>query len=247
VVSNLPLAQLQPELEKRFGNWAAPAAATGTKQFTSLPPRPTKPKILLVDRPGAPQSTIAGGQLIPLNPRGDTTAFFIGNQVLGGDFLSRLNMDLREAKGWSYGVRGNPSLLRNSAAYSISAPVQADRTADAIVALDKNVREFLTTRGTTQEELGDFVASAVNELPGQFETSSSLLGGMMRNDLLDRPDDYYVRLPTRYRSLTTDTTNAALRSTIDPNGFVWVVVGDAAKLRPQLAKLGMPIETVEAP
>ena len=247
VVSNLPLAAIQPELEKRFGSWAAPTVAKGVKSFAAPPPRPTTPKILLVDRPGAPQSTILAGQLLPVDPRSNISPLFIANQILGGNFLSRLNMDLREKKGWSYGVSGNPSIQREGVAYSVSAPVQADKTADALAALNSNMVEYLSTKGATPEEIERNIASAVNELPGQFETSGALLSGLMRNDLLGRPDDYYVQLAPRYRALTAATTDAAIRAAIDPKGFVWVVVGDAAKLRPQLEKLGMPIEVVEAP
>ena len=70
---------------------------------------------------------------------------------------------------------------------------------------------------------------------------------MMRMDLLGRPDNYYETLPARYRSLTTTSADAAIRSAVDPRGFTWIVVGDAAKVRPQLDKLGIPVEVVEAP
>ena len=245
IVSNLPLAAIQPQLERKFGTWAAPAVAKGVKTFPAPPARPASPRILLVDRPGAPQSTIVGAQILPVDPRSDTTPLYIANQALGGNFLSRLNMDLRESKGWSYGVGGNQSILPNGVVYGISAPVQADRTADALAALSGDVTDYLTTKGATQEEIERNVASAINELPGQFETSGALLSGMMRNDLLGRPDDYYVQLAPRYRALTTASTDAAIRAAIDPKGFVWVVVGDATKLRPQLEKLGMPIEMAQ--
>ncbi|MEO6199347.1 MAG: insulinase family protein, partial [Sphingomicrobium sp.] len=247
IVSNLPLAEIQPQLEKRFGNWAAPAAAKGSKDYATPPARPASPRILLVDRPGAPQSTILGGQLMPIDPKSDTAPFYIANQALGGDFLARLNMDLRESKGWSYGVTGAQSILPHGVSYGISAPVQADRTAEAIAALTGDVKDYLTTKGMTAAELKGNVTAAVNELPGQFETSSALLTGMLRNDLMGRPDDYYVQLAPRYRALTVEKTDAAIRAAIDPNGFIWVVVGDATKLRPQLEKLGMPITVVEAP
>ncbi|MEO7564246.1 MAG: pitrilysin family protein [Sphingomicrobium sp.] len=247
IVSNLPLAEIQPQLEQRFGGWAAPAAARGAKQYATPPARPTSPRILLVDRPGSPQSTILAGQVMPINPKSDTAPFYIANQALGGDFLARLNMDLREAKGWSYGVSGAQSILPHGASYGISAPVQADRTADAIAALTVDLTDYLTTKGMTAAELQGNVTTAINELPGQFETSGALLTGMLRNDLMGRPDDYYVQLAPRYRALTPAKTDAAIRAAIDPKGFVWVVVGDATKLRPQLEKLGMPIEVVEAP
>jgi hypothetical protein len=74
-----------------------------------------------------------------------------------------------------------------------------------------------------------------------------VISAMMSMDLLGRPDNYYETLPAKYRSLTTASADAAIRSTIDPRGFTWIVVGDAAKVQPQLEKLGLPIETVEAP
>jgi predicted Zn-dependent peptidase len=247
VVSSLPLSDIMPLLDARFGNWAPPAAAKGVKAFAATPPRPTAPKILLVNRPGAPQSSIVGAQLLPFNPRGDIVPLDAANDALGGDFLSRLNMDLREDKGWSYGVSGNPRLLANSASYVITAPVQADRTGDALAELNHQVGEFMTSKGITQEELARTVAKSINELPGQFETAGAVISAMMSMDLLGRPDNYYETLPAKYRSLTTASADAAIRSTIDPRGFTWIVVGDAAKVQPQLEKLGLPIETVEAP
>jgi hypothetical protein len=70
---------------------------------------------------------------------------------------------------------------------------------------------------------------------------------MMNIDMLQRPDNYYATLPAQYRAQTTACLDRAARAALDPKGFTWVVVGDAAKIRPQLEKLGMPIEVVEAP
>ena len=247
VVSDRPLAEIQPLLEARLGNWAAPAVAKGVKAFTAPPPRPNAPKILLIDRPGAPQSTIVGGQLLPVDPKGDIVALDTANDVLGGTFLSRLNMDLRETKGWSYGVRGDFSVAEHAVPYMISAPVQADRTADALATLDGLISGFLGPDGVTSEELARTVANNVNGLPGRFETASSVLNAMMMIDTLGRSDDYYETLAPKYRAQTQATLNEAVRAALDPKGFSWIVVGDAAKLRPQLEKLGMPVELAEAP
>jgi len=245
IVSDRPLAEVKAALESRFGTWTPPTVAKGVKAFPPPPPRPAAAKILLINRPGAPQSTITGGQILPVDPRGDLVPLFTANQVLGSDFLSRLNMDLRETKGWSYGVSGNANVLANAAAYTVSAPVQADRTGDSLAAVNADISEFLSTKGVTQDELEGNVNNLVNALPGEFETSGALLQAMMRNDLLGRPDNYYEGLPARYRAQTTASLDAAARQAIDPRGFVWVVVGDAAKIRPQLDKLGLPIEVVE--
>src|SRR6185295_17049284 len=99
-----------------------------------------------------PQSTIYGGQLLPVDPKGDTAPLSLANDALGGDFLARLNMDLREAKGWSYGVSGRPQYLAHGTAYTVSAPVQADRTGDSLAALTGGIGDFLSTKGITPEE-----------------------------------------------------------------------------------------------
>jgi predicted Zn-dependent peptidase len=247
IVSNLPLSEVQPLLEARFGAWTAPAVPKGVKAFIAPPPRPTAQKILLVNRPGAPQSSIIGAQLLPIDPHGDVVPLHAANDTLGGDFLSRLNMDLREDKGWSYGVDGTERLLQHGASYVIAAPVQADKTGEALAEMNGQVQAFLTTKGVTPDELSRTVTKSIDELPGEFETAGAVISAMMSMNLLGRPDDYYETLPAKYRSLTPAITDQAIRSAIDPNGFTWIVVGDAAKVRPQLDKLGIPVEEVEAP
>jgi predicted Zn-dependent peptidase len=247
VVSDRPLAEVRPLLEARFGKWAPPAVAKGAKAFSAPPPRPASPRILLINRPGAPQSSIVGGQLLPLDPRGDIIPFDAANDALGGDFLSRLNMDLREDKGWSYGVNGAEQLMLHAVPYIVSAPVQADRTGDSLVELNRQIGEFLTTKGITQDELARVVTKNINQLPGEFETSGAVLGAMMNIDMLGHPDNYYETLAPEYRAQTTASLDQAARAALDPKGFTWIVVGDAAKVRPQLEKLGIPIEVVQAP
>ena len=131
--------------------------------------------------------------------------------------------------------------------YVVSAPVQADRTGDSLVELNRQISEFLTAKGVTPEERERVVTKSINQLPGQFETSGAVLGAMMELDMLQKPDNYYETLAPEYRSLTAAKLDQAARSALDPKGFTWIVVGDAAKVRPQLEKLGMPIEVVEAP
>jgi zinc protease len=245
VVSDRPLSEIQAELDRHFGQWQAPASPKGVKQFTAPPARPTSPRIVLIDRPQSPQSVIVGGQITPVDPRSDVTALQSANDVVGGNFLSRINMDLRETKGWSYGVRGSATVNEKVVPYIVSAPVQADRTGDSIAALATNYRDFSTVKGTTDEELARTIANNIQQLPGRFETSSAVLQGMITNDLLGRPDNYYETLAPLYRALTPATLDQAFRGAVAPEGFVWVVVGDAAKIRPQLEKLKMPIEVIQ--
>jgi len=247
IVSDRPLSEVQPLLEGRFGTWAPASVAKGAKTFSAPPARPAAPKILLINRPGAPQSSILGGQLLPIDPKSDIVPFDAANDALGGDFLARFNMDLREDKGWSYGVGGGEQINLHAVPYLVSAPVQADRTGEAIAELNRLANEFVTTKGVTQEERDRVVTKNINQLPGRFETAGAVLGAMMDIDMLGKPDNYYETLAPKYRSLTTATLDQAARAALDPKGFTWIVVGDAAKLRPQLEKLGMPIQVVEAP
>ncbi|HEX8402137.1 MAG TPA: pitrilysin family protein [Allosphingosinicella sp.] len=241
VVSDRPLAELTPLLNDRFGTWRAPAVAKGAKTF-SRPPRASAERIVLIDRPGSPQSIISAGFVTDVDPRSDVTALTSANDVLGGNFLSRINMDLRETKGWSYGVNGRVSLSEQAVPYLVNAPVQADRTGDSIAALRENFAGFLKDKGVTDEELQRTIANSVNGLPGRFETSGAVLQAMQTLALYGRPDDYYERLAGVYRGQTRASLDQAARAVINPNQFVWVVVGDASKVRPQLTKLGLPVE-----
>jgi predicted Zn-dependent peptidase len=113
--------------------------------------------------------------------------------------------------------------------------------------MNSDIGDFLSTKGVTDEELKRTVARSINELPGRFETSDAVLNALMAMDLFDRADNYYETLAPEYNSLTAAKLDQAARTTIDPKGFTWIVVGDAAKVKPQLDKLGIPIEVVEAP
>ncbi|GAA3999604.1 pitrilysin family protein [Sphingomonas humi] len=245
VVSNLPLADITRQLEARFGNWTAPAGvAKGTKAFTAAPPSVSGPRIYLIDRPNSPQSVIVGAQVTPLQSNADILAADAGADVLGGNFLSRLNSDLRETRGWSYGVGGGFSLNEKLVPYTIQAPVQADRTGESIAAINSQISDLFGSKPVTGEELERLVSNNVKSLPGQYETSAAVMSALIQNDLLGRPDDYQEKLAARYQALTTGQLVPALRAAVDPQKMTWLVVGDAAKVRPQLEKLGMPIEVI---
>ncbi len=245
VISDKPLAEVVKSLNAAFGDWKAPKTAKGTKQFAAAPAAKGN-RIILVNRPNSPQSVISGAQITPLSA-GDPAfiAFNSANNSLGGNFLARLNMNLRETKGWSYGVRGATQAREKAVIYAISAPVQADRTGDSLAEMIRETREFLADKGVTTAELERNVASEVGALPGRFETSPAVLGAMQSNALFGRPDNYQETLAGIYRAQTTESLDAAARAAIDTDKFVWVVVGDASKVRAQLEPLGLPIEQRE--
>ncbi|MEJ6787922.1 pitrilysin family protein [Brevundimonas sp. BR2-1] len=241
IVSDLPLAQVTPQLEAAFGDWRAPSAAKGTKDFAAAVPATTS-RIVLIDRPQSPQSLIYGGAVLPVSGTDDLLALNAANATLGSDFLSRINSDLRETKGWSYGVRGNANMLEHRVPYIVNAPVQANRTGESIAALIAQYDRFLQTDGVTPQELERTINGNTRSLAGGFETSGQILGALRSNALYGRPDDYQTTLASRTRALTAAQLDAAAREVIHPEGFVWVVVGDASVVKPQLETLGLPIE-----
>lgn len=243
-VSDRPLAEVKQVLETTLGAWQATGAA-GVKSF---PPAgtATAPKIVLVDRPDSPQSLISAGVPTPLKGTDDVLPAEIGNDALGGSFLGRINMDLRETRHWSYGASGFYSQYQMAAPYIVRAPVQADQTGPSIAALRQDIAEYLGAKPMTQAEFDRAINGAVRSLSGDFETSSDVLQAMQANDLFRRPDDYYATITQKYRALTLAQANAATRAAIDPAKLVWVVVGDASKVRGQLDSIGLPVEVMPA-
>ncbi|WP_346775563.1 pitrilysin family protein [Sphingomonas sp. G-3-2-10] len=245
VVSDRPLAEVQTALEARFGKWQGTGTA-GVKAL-DVAPAQSSPKIILIDRPQSPTSLIIGAQLTPLVSTADLLDVMTANEVLGSGFLSRINMNLREDKHWSYGVRGGFTRMEGTVPYVISAPVQADKTGASITELRTDVRNFLTTKGITPAEFERTINGETRELPGTFETSGAVLNAMQSNDMFKRPDNYYDTIAARYRAMKSPDLDAAARAAIDPDKFVWIVVGDASVVRPQLDGLGLPVEVVAAP
>jgi predicted Zn-dependent peptidase len=244
VVSDLPLDRITAALEMALGDWQPPETAKGTKQFTVDPP-PTTPRIVLVNRPQSPQSYILAGQVLNAKGTDDLLNLTAANEVLGGSFLARINMELRERRGWSYGASGAVQLMEHRTPYIIAAGVQADRTGDSIAAIKEQISGFLTNDGVRPAELNRNIEGNTRQLSGQFETSPSVLGALRSNALYDRPDNYWETIADRYRGMTVQVLDQTARQYINPDNYVWVVVGDAAVVRPQLERLGMPIEVVE--
>lgn len=244
VVGDTTLPEIMPILERNFGDWRDPGPAPEKNFNVPIPAEPTH--VVLIDRPNSPQSLILAGEVLDRTGREDLVPLIEANEVLGGSFLSRLNSDLRETKHWAYGVGSVVQRVIGRVPFLVFAPVQSDQTGPAVAALIGDTHDFLTDKGVTSDELQRTINGSIRELPGSFETSGEVLSGMEQNDEYGRPDNYYETLASRYRSLTAAELDAVARRNIDPGKLVWVVVGDASKVKPQLDKLGIPVESVAA-
>ena len=242
VVGDVDMAQLKPLLEQAFGSWAAPADPVPPKVLNTPVPTP-RPRIVLIDRPNSPQSMIVAGRVLPLTGRDqDKEALDLANEVLGNGFLSRLNMDLREDKGWSYGVRSSVSSPVGPRTLSLAAPVQADRTGASIQLIMADMAAFPGKKPVDPVELARVTDGKVRGLPNRFQTNMQMLGAVVSGDRLGRPDDYLATLASRYRRIDARAIDAMAREYLQPQGLTFVVVGDRKLVEPQLKGIGLPLE-----
>ncbi len=241
VVGDSSLKEVVGILNASLGKWKAPSTPRPMKDFGAAIPAP-KQRIILIDRPKSPQSVIAAGKVLPLKGSDSLETLRAGNEVLGGSFLSRINTNLRETKGWSYGVRSQVSNARENVSFLMFAPVQADKTGESVTELLNDTKTFLSNKGITPEERERTVNGNVRELPGSFETANDVLGGIQNIVNYNRPDDYYEKLAGVYQGMTAEQIDAASRKVLSTDDLLFVVVGDAASVKPQLEKLGLPIE-----
>jgi zinc protease len=199
----------------------------------------TEPTVYIVDKPGAGQSLIITGHVsVPANTPQEI-AIQAMNDDLGGSFSSRLNMNLREDKHWSYGAGSFFWGARAQRPMIIYAPVQTDKTKESLVEMNKEINGLLRDHPVTADELARIQANETLSLPGSRETIGSV--GFSILDILQYgwPDNYYDTIAGKFRALKASDLDAAAKQTIHPEGMVWVVVGDRAKIEQGIKELGI--------
>ena len=243
VVGDTSLKQIKPMLEQRFGKWKPAAVPAPAKNFAAALLAPQS-RILLIDRPNSPQSLVLAGLVLDARGSDDLLTLRAANEIFGGDFLSRINMDLRETKGWSYGVGSQISGAEDRVPFYMFAPVQTNQTGPSVKVLIDQLKDFNGSKPVTPDELEKTIKGNVLELPGSYERSAAVLGQMQADRLNKRPFDYAETVAGKYNALTAKALNDEMRVKVDPSKITWLVVGDAAKVKPQLEAIGLPIEMV---
>ncbi|MGN7727214.1 M16 family metallopeptidase [Luteimonas sp. 22616] len=238
VVGDTTLKDIVPVLDKHFGDWKGEGAAP---QAVAVPEvaRPDKPRVFLIDQPGAVQANIFTGEVVPSTMDPKAVEFEIANDVLGGQFSSRLNMNLREDKHWAYGAYSFVSGAIGQRPWMAYAPVQIDKTVDSLKEMRNEIDGYVDgSKPATAAEVSKIKATEIRGLPGAYETARSVLstiGGIVR---YDRPDDYVFQRKAEVESLTPAQVQAAA-GTIDPKALTWVVVGDLEKIEQPVRALGL--------
>jgi len=246
IVGDTTLAQVLPELEKRFGDWTTPADAPKLPAVPTVVP-PNAGRVYLVNQPGAIQSNVYVAQLVPPTSDAGTIDFDFANGVLGGEFSSRLNMNLREDKHWAYGSYSGASNTLGQRPWIASAAVQSDKTVESIRELKREITDFATGAApATQKEVDKIRATNTLSLPGAYETGSAVLSQVASNLRYGRPMDYIVQFAERNQAMTPALVKPAA-ARIDPNALTWVVVGDLSKIEPGVRELKLgDVQVVDA-
>ncbi len=242
VTGDASMADLLPILQKEFGGWEAGKAPAKT---LPAPPAAAGRRVLLLDRPGAPQSVLVGAELVP--PRGgpEEAALDVLNTVLGGSFVSRLNMNLREDKGWSYGARSHFRDVRGPRALMAMASVQTDRTAESLAEMVKEIEGIAGARPVTAEELERAKSGMTLTLPGRWESTRNLSESLREMVNFGLPEGWFDGYAARVRAVTAEDVAAAGRL-LRPGSVVWVVIGDRAKVEEKVRALGIAeVEVME--
>jgi zinc protease len=236
VVGDTRMDILKPLLEKAFASWQP--GAVPHKNVAEVA-QPEKTVIYLIDRPGALQSDIVGAQLAPPRDTPDAVALNVLNDVFGGTFSSRLNMDLREDKHWSYGVGSALVPAVGQRILYSGSPVQTDRTAPALRELVKEYADIAGARPITPQELKAAQDNETLGLPGAFETVAQLSNGYATILQYRLPEDYYNTYTDKVLALGPPELNALAARTILPKQQLWIVVGDMGKIEADVRALGL--------
>ena len=236
VVGDTTMAEMKPKLEKLFKNWLpGPIPA---KNITAVPLK-TKPAIYIIDKPASPQSVVIAGQLAPSSADPERIALETMNFILGGDFVSRLNMNIREEKHWSYGAGSFLIGARGQQPFIAYAPVQADKTKETIEEIRKELEGILGKKPITADEFGNAKKTQTLQLPGFWETMAAVQRSLTEMVRFGLSDDYYKLYPQRVRQLEIEDLNRAARIAIHPESVQWIVVGDRAAIEPKIRELGI--------
>jgi zinc protease len=238
VAGEISMNELRGLAEKAFGAWergqpARPALGA---------PVTTTARVVIVDIPGAPQSQLRVTALGAARSTPDFRPMQLMNLALGGNFASRINMNLREKNGYSYGTYSQFTFRRNGGTFQVTGGVRTDVTAPAVSEVMNELQGILKNPIST-EELARAKDGLANSLPGAFETSGNAVGNFSNVFTYDLGLDYYAKYAAQVRAVTGEQAQSIAQKYIVPSNMVFVVVGDRKTIEPALQKLN--IGTIE--
>ena len=235
-VGDITMPELTAKLERAFASWKP--GEIPAKKVNDVASRARK-TVYLLDRPGADQSYVLAGELIAPKANADEIPFEVFNDAFGGAFVSRINMNLREDKHWSYGSFSFPVDARGQRMWMVMAPVQTDKTKESLAEVVKELKGAVTDRPLTTAEINDAKDRQIKTLAGRWETSASVASALGEIVTYGLPDDYYTTYSDQVRNASDAAVNAAAKKFVNNDQMVWVVIGDRAKVESGIRELGL--------
>ena len=235
VAGDITMAEILPRLEKQFANWQA--GDTPTKNIGKVG-KQASTRIYLVDRPDSSQSFLFASQIATPKANPDEIATEVMNDIIGGMSTSRINMNLREDKHWSYGAYTGLVSARGQRPFYMLTSVQTDKTSESIAEVMQELRAYISNAPATAEELHKTVTNNTLSLSGTWESAGAVLGSISQIVQYGLPDDYFATYATEMAALELGEVQRIAAKLIDPDALVWVVVGDRSKIADGLNQLG---------
>ena len=226
-------------LNRHFGDWKPSKGEAAVPDLAAVDTGEQPARIILFDMPGAPQSNVIAAQVIdpPFQP--GHTDFRLANMIYGGTFTSRINTNLREEKGWSYGVRSSVSNAMGPRMWRVTAQVQSDKTAQSIAELLNELRSIDGDKPFTADELENVRNERIRKLPAVTATTSGILGYLAENGVHGHADDYVEERKGEYEAVALADLATAMDARVDPDKLTWFITGDLAKIEADIAALGL--------
>ncbi len=242
VTGNITMEELKSKLETRFGTWKK---GDVPKKVIPEVTATNNGKIYLIDRPESQQSMIMSGYLTKKYGELDETAIEQMNNVLGGDFTSRINLNIREDKHWSYGAGSFIQNTKGQRPFMIFAPVQSDKTKESVQEIIKEVNAFVGEKEMTQAEFDKTKQNTVMGMSGMWETNGAVNASARSIVRYGLADDYWKTYGKRVTGLSLKDARDVAKKVIQPNNLGWFMAGDAQKVMPGLKELGIEVITID--
>ena len=244
VTGDISMEELTAKLEKRFGTWQK--GETPKKVIPEVKTAGSTGKIYLIDRPESEQSLLVAGYLTKPYGQLDENAIEQMNNVLGGDFTSRINLNIREDKHWSYGAGSTIMNTRGQRPFLVFAPVQTDKTKESAQEVIKEVTAFSGDKPMTQAEFDKTKQNTVLGMAGMWETNARVNRSVAEIVKYQLADDYWKTYSQRVQALGLKDVQNVAKTMIQPANLGWFMAGDAEKVLPGLQQLGLEVIQIDA-
>ncbi len=236
VVGDISMSELQSKLEVQLAGWKKKDIPI---KNIPIAKESTTKNVYIIDKPDAQQSILFSAQLAPSGQSPDWSTMEMMNRIIGGEFTSRINMNLREDKHWSYGSGSVLIPAKGQGIYLGYGIVQTDKSSESAAELKKELEQFVGSNPATKEEFEKVQRNAILQLPGGWETNSSVLSALEEQVTFNRGNNYWPNYAEKVRKMDVKQIQDAAKKVIRPNNMTWIIVGDRAKIEKKIRELNL--------